>query len=261
MMGLNAARRRNWDNNVTTRKIFNKACGANGVSSAGPAKSAAARARCVRLSLAGMATALGAASGLFGAAAYAQQAAPVQARPASGAGAQVAAQAGQAAPPRCDANCVRANAARAAEACAPRIEAEAPSDFEWLSRPTPGIFQQADPSSPSDSIVRFRGDSIRFVTTDKSWVRVSYECGYDIAAQSVAFVHVRSGRLDQPLAPSAAPSATGTSPKPAAAAAAMLAPPTAGSAQQAAAAPRPRPHVGEPSPVEIQQESANPKSP
>jgi hypothetical protein len=163
----------------------------------------------------------------------------------------MAAQAGQAAPPRCDANCVRVNAARAAEACAPRIEAEAPSDFEWLSRPTPGIFQQADPSSPSDSIVRFRGDSIRFITADKAWVRVSYECGYDIGIQAVAFVHVRSGRLDQPLAPAAAPAQ-----KPAAA---PPAPSAAGAPPQTAAAARPRPHVGEPSPVEIQQESANPK--
>jgi hypothetical protein len=204
-----------------------------------------------------MAFALGAASLLFGATAQAQQAAPAPAKPAAVSGAQLAAQTGQAAPPRCDANCVRANAVKAAEACAPRIEAEAPSDFEWLTRPTPGIFQQADPSSPGDSIVRFRGDSIRFITTDKSWVRVSYECGYDVGTQSVAFVHVRSGRLDQPLAPSG----TGGAAKPAAVAATAAPSAAAPTAQAGAAPPRPRPHVGEPSPVEIQQESANSKPP
>src|SRR5258708_3569582 len=90
-----------------------------------------------------------------------------------------------AAPPRCDANCVRENAAKAAEACAPRIEAQAPTDFDWITRPNAGIFQQADPSSPSDSIVRYRGDSVRFMAADKSWLRVSYECGYDASIKTV----------------------------------------------------------------------------
>ncbi|WP_158815646.1 hypothetical protein [Methylocapsa sp. S129] len=208
---------------------------------------------------------VGAASLLFVATAHAQQAAPTQTKPVSASGVQLAAQAGQTPPPRCDANCVRANAGKAADACAPRIEAEAPSDFEWLTRPTPGIFQQADPSSPSDSIVRFRGDSIRFITVDKSWMRVSYECAYDVGTQSVAFVHVRSGRLDQPLTAAAAQPGTGGAP--ASAAVATPAPSTAHAvmpqpatiAAAIAAALRPKPHVGEPSPVEIQQESANPR--
>ena len=104
----------------------------------------------------------------------------------------------QAAPPQCDANCVRTNAGKAADACAPRIEAEAPSSFNWMARPNAGIFQQADPSSPGDTIVRYRGDSIRFLTADKSWLRVSYECAYDVRSGIVDFVKVRSGSLDQP---------------------------------------------------------------
>src|ERR1700761_9420119 len=113
------------------------------------------------LSSIGMIVAIGAAllspmSGLFVGTAFAQQVA--QPIPANG-GQAVA----HAAPPRCDANCVRVNAAKAAEACAPRIEAQAPSDFDWLTRPNPGIFQQADPSSPTDAIVHYRGDSIRFM--------------------------------------------------------------------------------------------------
>jgi hypothetical protein len=71
--------------------------------------------------------------------AYAQQSSAPIATPS---GVQSAAQVGQAAPPRCDANCVRANAAKASEACAPGIEAQAPSDFDWIARPNPGIFQQ-----------------------------------------------------------------------------------------------------------------------
>jgi hypothetical protein len=149
--------------------------------------------------------------------------------------------------PRCDANCVRVNAAKASEACAPRIEAQAPSDFDWIARPTPGIFQQADPSSPIDSIVRFRGDSIRFMTAEKAWVRVSYECNFDVAAQSVTSVQVRVGRLDQPLP--AASSQKAPSPAPA----------VASNAAQASTAGRPRPRVWEPSPIEIQQQAANPK--
>src|SRR6202012_5269335 len=98
----------------------------------------------------------------------------------------------QAAPPQCDANCVRAHAAMAADACAPRNEAQAPSDFDWITRPTPGIFQQADHSSPSDSVFRFRGDSILFMSADKSWLRVNYECAYDVNARAVVFVHVHS---------------------------------------------------------------------
>lgn len=194
----------------------------------------------------------GAGLSLLGAVAANAQQAPSA---AIGTGVPAAAQTGQASPPRCDANCVRENTARAADACAPRIEAQAPHDFDWIARPNPGIFQQADPSSPSDSIVRYRGDSVRFMTADKSWTRVSYECGYDVGTQTVSYVHVRSGRLDQPLA---APAAQAAPAKPVTQASA--APATNGQASpQPAAAPKPRPHVGEPSPVVIQQQAYNPK--
>jgi hypothetical protein len=178
---------------------------------------------------------------------------------AVGTGVPAAAQTGQASPPRCDANCVRENTSRAADACAPRIEAQSPHDFDWIARPNPGIFQQADPSSPSDSIVRYRGDSVRFMTADKSWTRVSYECGYDVSTQTVSYVHVRSGRLDQPLAPPAAQSPPSTPAK--SSVAQPAATPANGqiSPQPAAAAHPPRPRVGEPSPVVIQQQAANPK--
>lgn len=163
-----------------------------------------------------------------------------------------AAQAGQAAPPRCDANCVRENAAKAADACAPRIEAESPNDFDWISRPNPGIFQQADPSSPSDSIVRYRGDSVRFMTADKSWTRVSYECGFDTSTKTVSYVRVRSGRLDQPLAQDA-------SNKPATPSVTKAASPAAANSPQSTPGPRPKPRVWEPSPVVIQQQPASPR--
>jgi hypothetical protein len=196
--------------------------------------------------------AVGAALLLFGAAgAHAQQVAPPS--PATVNGLPAAVQAGQASPPRCDVNCVRENAPKAAEACAPRIEAQAPTDFDWISRPNSGIFQQADKASPTDSIVRYRGDSVRFMTADKSWVRVSYECGYDVSKQAVSYAQVRSGRLDQPLAPVAPATRSVVS---------NAAPPAMASATGSPGpgpmAARPaRPHVGEPSP--IQQQSANPR--
>jgi hypothetical protein len=195
--------------------------------------------------------AVGAALLFFGvASAHAQQVAPPS--PATVNGLPAAVQAGQASPPRCDVNCVRENAARAAEACAPRIEAQAPTDFDWISRPNSGIFQQADPASPTDSIVRYRGDSVRFMTADKSWVRVSYECGYDVSKQAVSYAQVRSGRLDQPLAPAAPPA------RPVVSTAAQAAPaPGTGGPGPSAARPA-RPRVGEPSPIVIQQQSANP---
>jgi hypothetical protein len=181
-------------------------------------------------------------------AAFAQQTSPPV---ATSSGVQSAAQVGQAAPPRCDANCVRANAGRASELCASKIEAKAPSDFDWLTRPSPGIFQQADPSSPTDAIVRFRGDSVRFMDATKAWVRVSYECAYDVETQTVTNVTVRAGRLDQanalaqPQAANSAPQAQTTA---------------ANTPQQAAAAvAKPRPRVWEPSPVEIQQQTPYPK--
>lgn len=181
-------------------------------------------------------------------AASAQQTPPPVATPS---GVQSAAQVGQAAPPRCDANCVRANAGRASELCAPKIEAKAPSDFDWLTRPSPGIFQQADPSSPTDAVIRFRGDSVRFMDATKAWVRVSYECAFDVEAQKVTSVEVRAGRLDQVNV--SMPQAASSAPPQAQA--------TATNVPQQATPPaaKPKPRVWEPSPVEIQQQTPYPK--
>jgi hypothetical protein len=188
---------------------------------------------------------------LGGHAAWAQQASPPVATPNGVSSA--------AAPPRCDANCVRSNAGRASEACAPKIEAQSPSDFDWISRPTPGIFQQADPSSPADAVVRYRGDSVRFMNAQKGWVRISYECSYDVEAQKVVAVVMRAGRLDQPL-PAAQPANAGVVVvNPAQLTQSM---PQPGPVQPVAtqqAPPKPRPKVWEPSPVEIQQQSFNPR--
>ncbi|MFA5958459.1 hypothetical protein [Hyphomicrobium sp.] len=185
----------------------------------------------------------------------AQQTSPPVATPN---GVSTGAVVGAAAPPRCDANCVRANASKASEACAPRIEAQSPTDFDWISRPTPGIFQQAEPSSPADAVVRYRGDSVRFMDMQKTWVRVSYECAYDVASGSVVSVNVRAGRLDQPLSSEDPVNASAAAGIPA-----RLPQQQAMSQQQAAAQPagtrRPRPHVWEPSRVEIQQQSPNPR--
>lgn len=109
-----------------------------------------------------------------------------------------------AAQPRCDAACVKANLTKAANACARPIEAQAPFDFDWLTRPFATLFQQADQSSADDSIVRYRGDSIRFQSPQKEWIRVIYECAYDVAAQKVVSVSVRPGRLDRPNPPQTA---------------------------------------------------------
>jgi hypothetical protein len=189
-------------------------------------------------------------------AASAQQASPPVATPG---GVSSAASVGAAAPPRCDANCVRSNAGRASEACGPRIEAQSPSDFDWVSRPMPGIFQQADPSSPADAIVRYRGDSVRFMNPEKGWVRVSYECSYDVEAQKVVAVIVRAGRLDQPTSIAQPIDASAAAAIPANAAQQVARPVAAPSAATPQAAAKPKPKVWEPSRVEIQQQPPNPK--
>ncbi|QGY03801.1 hypothetical protein MMSR116_19300 [Methylobacterium mesophilicum SR1.6/6] len=89
----------------------------------------------------------------------------------------------------------------AGQLCAPKIEAEAPTDYEWVSRPFAKIFQQAEAPEGADAVVRYRGDSIRFLSPQKEWVRVTYECGFDAAKRSVSYVRVRLGRLDRPEAP------------------------------------------------------------
>lgn len=94
----------------------------------------------------------------------------------------------------CDNDCIRRSAERAVQACAPRIEAQAPGDYEWLYRPYGGIFQEANPpEQPNSPVVRYRGDSIRFLSPQKEWVRAIYDCGYDTAKQEVAYLNVRLG--------------------------------------------------------------------
>jgi hypothetical protein len=190
-------------------------------------------------------------------AALAQQTSPPVATPN---GVAPASSVGAAAPPRCDANCVRSHAAKASEACAPKIEAQSPTDFDWISRPTPGIFQQADPSSPADAVVRYRGDSVRFMDVQKTWVRVSYECSYDVETGAVVSVNVRAGRLDQPLSSVGGINAAAAGAIPARVVPQGLPQQQASAAPPQPAARRPRQRVWEPSSVEIQQQSANPKN-
>jgi hypothetical protein len=78
----------------------------------------------------------------------------------------------------------------------PGIERQAPTDFEWMNRPTGTIFQEAEPPAGTDTVVKFRGDSVRFLNPQGQWVRITYECDYDTAAKSVRGVKVRLGRID-----------------------------------------------------------------
>src|ERR1700761_4345438 len=139
-------------------------------------------------------------------AALAQRASPPVTTPD---GVATGASVGAAAPPRCDANCVRSNAEQASNVCAPKIAGQSPPDFDWNSRPTQGIFQQADPSSPADSVVRYRGEAVRFSNERKIWLRLSYECAYDVDARVVVAVNVNAGQLDQPPPATAQPVANG----------------------------------------------------
>lgn len=201
-------------------------------------------------------------------AAHAQHASPPVATPG---GVATAASVGAAAPPRCDANCVRSNALQATEACVPRIASQSPSDFDWNSRPAQGIFQKGDPSSPADAVVHYLGDAVRFVNSQKAWVRVSYECAYDVEARTVVAVNVRSGKLDQPPASAGAPNIAnaagipnnnGAAAVPNNTSATAPTPPQLSSqalAQAIQQAARPKPRVWEPSRVEIQQQPANPR--
>lgn len=120
---------------------------------------------------------------------------PAMAAPALGAAAPAPVAAG------CDPTCVRANNEIASQMCAPKVEAEAPTDYEWVSRPFAKIFQQAEAPEGTATVVKYRGDSIRFLSPQREWVRVTYECGFDAAKKSVAYVRVRLGRLDKPEAP------------------------------------------------------------
>lgn len=193
---------------------------------AGPAAhSAASRAGLTRRTLACVGCA-----GLFLSAASAQEAKPAPAE---------AAKAG------CDANCARQAIPAAIQACVPGIERQAPTDFEWMSRPTGTIFQEAEPPSGTETVVKFRGDSVRFLNPQGQWVRITYECEYDTAAKSVRGVKVRIGRIDGKGANTAA--------------AALPAGSTGAGRAPAATTPQPtpaqvkRPRPGEPSEVEIRQ--------
>lgn len=175
-----------------------------------------------------------------------------------------AASVGAAAPPRCDANCVRNNADPASVACAQQIATKSPPDFDWNSRPTQGIFQQADPSSPANAVVHYRGDAVRFSNERKIWVRLSYECAYDVEARIVVAVDVHAAQLDQPppTTPDAAANASNAGPprvSSQALAQAIQQAATQSAQPPGQAAPRKRPRVWEPSPVEIQQQPANPR--
>lgn len=144
----------------------------------------------------------------------------------------------------CDAGCVRSSAERASQACAPRIENEAPFDFEWLTRPYGGIFQEADPPSPGGAVVRYKGDSIRFMSPQREWVRITYECAFNAATQRVEGVTVRLGRLN----------GRGLPPAPNAGRVAAVAPSQQSSPGAPAPAPAKRkPKPGEPSSIEILQ--------
>lgn len=153
----------------------------------------------------------------------------------------------------CNNACIRGSMERAVQACAPRVEAEAPGDYDWLMRPYGSIFQEADsPDQPSSTIVRYRGDSIRFLSPQKEWVRAIYECGYDTGKQEVSYLRVRLGVLGKanpvPVLPGLKPQASGPQPP--------LKPAAPVQAQAPGPAPAPtidRRRIGEPSDVSVLQ--------
>ncbi|WP_096482795.1 hypothetical protein [Methylorubrum populi] len=143
----------------------------------------------------------------------------------------------------CDAACARQAIPAAVQACVPGIERQAPTDFEWMNRPTGTIFQEAEPPAGADTVVKFRGDSVRFLNPQGQWVRITYECDYDTAGRSVRGVKVRLGRIDGKGAN------TGAAALPAGSAGAGRG--QTGTAPPQAQVKRPRP--SEPSEVEIRQ--------
>jgi hypothetical protein len=151
---------------------------------------------------------------------------------------------GETKPTTCDAGCVRSSAERASQVCASRIENEAPFDFEWLTRPYGGIFQEADPPAAGGMIVRYKGDSIRFMNPQREWVRITYECSFNAATQRVEGVVVRIGRLNGRGLPPAA----GNAGRVAANGPQQGAPPI-----PAAPPVKRKPRPGEPSSIEILQ--------
>lgn len=149
---------------------------------------------------------------------------------------------------RCDAQCVRANVERAAFACVPKIEHEAPGDYDWIFRPAGGLFKEADTATPeAPAIARYRGDSVRFLSPQKEWVRAIYECGFDTTKQDVSYVRIKLGVLGKP-------SAIPQIPAPAPQARAPQATPGSAPAAQVALAPTSdRRHVGEMDQVTVLQ--------
>jgi hypothetical protein len=155
---------------------------------------------------------------------------------------------------QCDATCVRRSADTAAQACVPLIEAKAPIDYDWLSRPFGGMFTQAEQPG-KDGIIRYRGDGIRVLTAQNQWIRHAYECAYDPVARKIVDVQLRPGRLVPPAdvahfitdvlkkhpGAQVTTQRLGKDGKPL--------PPQS----QAAAAVKPRPHYGEPGPITIAQ--------
>lgn len=142
---------------------------------------------------------------------------------------------------------------RAVQACAPRVEAEAPGDYDWLIRPYGSIFQEADsPEQPSSAVVRYRGDSIRFLNPQKEWVRAIYECGYDTAKQQVVSLRVRLGVIGKvnpvPVLPAPKPQARAPQPPPGPAAPGQAQPPAPATAPTVD-----RRRVGEPNDVSVLQ--------
>ncbi len=114
----------------------------------------------------------------------------------------------------CDADCIRANSEAAAQLCARPIEAQAPIDYEWVDRPYSGFFQEADPAGDQSAVVIYRGDSIRFLTPGKEWVRMTFECAYDVGARKLAGVRVTQGRLGQVVPPPQATASVIPAPRP-----------------------------------------------
>lgn len=89
--------------------------------------------------------------------------------------------------------------------------------------------------------MRYKGDSIRFMSPQREWVRITYECTYNAATQHVDGVIVRLGRLN----------GRGLPPAPTASAARTAA--AAPQAGPAAAPVKRKPKPGEPSSIEILQ--------
>jgi hypothetical protein len=169
----------------------------------------------------------------------------------------------------CDADCIRANSEPAAQLCARPIEAQAPIDYEWVDRPYSGFFQEADPAADKSGIVIYRGDSIRFLTPRKEWVRMTFECAYDVGSRKLAGVRVIQGRLGQLAPPPQATASSAPSPRPPKAAGQQQMPTQVNGAALAAAIQRaaqrpktaqrstPKPSrtmiISEPSNIEVEQ--------